>query len=735
MIPATILNPSVNLIPWLSKPLSRILSALHRFLRIILDIYVIQCIIFIPIYVGLIRFTELTHHDGLYICATPAAKDKPTYRFYIEFPFGYSSYQLWQSLLSAAFAHSTEAGERILAIKEDSGIMYTYGPDVRSLIDNHGNAIRTAGTKHDIEYALSHCACTSLYPEYVDPTVGHVRTQDTRILGKTLGPMAALGMNFRPSLACSHDDHTCRVTLWAQQVLQCRGFHRKPEIRKAILSAFRYRIARAPRARVTSRRPTTSIEALERLAAPLRTRLVCTGTDKAANACTIECKSYYRWICLQRLETAAFVPVLTEGITTEDVATAQNGLVTTHAPWGLEDMHFTPAILFCTAKMHKRAKDPLAYRYITSACSAWSNPVSIELTRVLSFLSKHVRSHCVTLGEQYGGKWWWAIGSLDVVPLNLDVSPRHGRCPAAYDLDKCFESIPLTEGEHSLVAHVEFFLELALPAGSAVACDYRWDGKPGQLRRTTVAGADAFAIAYDAALLLTMLRDLLMMAIITVGDTWRRQHVGIPMGFNSSVQLLNIYMFKPEYMFCWRLLRLTPELLPCTLEIFRYVDDLLNMSDLDLSTFLLCDTPQSTSDIHWIYPLAPLGPLGISDQTTRNADRVELIYLDIRYTYLFDTGALSMTWYNKSESVDTSGTARYTHWLSNVSRNCKLGILSSQVRSVVRSVSSVELLCRSLARLETVFALRGYPLSMLHDFVATKASHYISRLPVSYKTS
>jgi hypothetical protein len=293
----------------------------------------------------------------------------------------------------------------------------------------------------------------------------------------------------------------------------------------------------------------------------------------------------------------------------------------------------------------------------------------------------------------------------------------------------------LDEGEHSLVAHVEFFLELALPAGSAVACDFRWDGKPGALRRVTVAEADAYAVAYDADLLLAMLRDLLAMAIITVGDTWRRQHVGIPMGFNSSVELLNIYMFKPEYLFCWRLLRLAPELLPCTLEIFRYVDDLLNMSDLELGDFLLGETQQLDSDIHWIYPLAPQGPLGISDQTDRGADGVELIYLDIRYTYVSSTGVLAMTWYNKSESVETSGNTRYTHWLSNVSRNCKLGILSSQVRSVVRSVSSVKLLCRSLARLEAVFSQRGYPQSMLHEFVASKASLYISRLPVSYKPS
>jgi hypothetical protein len=670
------------------------------------------------------------------VCATPVTREKPAYRFYIQYPFGFSSHQLWQALHTAALTTSEESGERIQTIREDSGIVYTYGPDIRSLIDNHGNAIRTAGSREDIIASLSLCDCASLYPKYVDHSVGHVRTQDTSILGTSLGPMAALGLNFRPSFPCSTSDCIDRASEWAKQVLECRGFHKQSEIRTAVLRQFRWRLTRIPRGRCTSRRhPAITIETLRRLADPIREKLVCTSTDKAANACTIECKSFYRWVCLQRLESASFEPVLSEDLPADAVAEEQLKLVTLHTPWALDDMLFQPAILFCTAKMHKRDKDHMAYRFITSACSAWSNPVSVELTRVLSYLSKYVRSHCITLGEQYGGKWWWAIGSLDVVPLNLDVSLRPGRRPAAFDLDKCFESIPLNEGEHSLVAHVKFFLELALPAGAAVACDYRWDGKPGPLRRVTVANADAYKIAYDADMLLTMLCDLLSMAIIAVGDTWCRQHVGIPMGFNSSVELLNIYMFKPEYLFCWRLLRLTPELLPCTVEIFRYVDDLLNMSDLELSHFLDGNIQHSESDIHWIYPLAPQGPLGISDQTTQNSEGCELIYLDIRYTYRADTGAISMMWYNKSESIEMSGTARYTHWLSNVSRNCKLGILSSQVRSVVRSVSSVKLLCRSLARLETVFSQRGYPDSMLHEFVASKASHYISRLPVSYKSN
>ena len=54
----------------------------------------------------------------------------------------------------------------------------------------------------------------------------------------------------------------------------------------------------------------------------------------------------------------------------------------------------------------------MAYRYITSACSAWSNPVSQLLTQILSTVTVPVRDHCVNLGNSMNAKLWWAIDSL-----------------------------------------------------------------------------------------------------------------------------------------------------------------------------------------------------------------------------------------------------------------------------------------------------------------------------------
>ena len=62
---------------------------------------------------------------------------------------------------------------------------------------------------------------------------------------------------------------------------------------------------------------------------------------------------------------------------------------------------------------------------------------------MLTFLMGEARAKCVQLGLEHNAKYWWAIDCMDVLSLNLDFSRRPDRHLGAFDLDKCFESIPL----------------------------------------------------------------------------------------------------------------------------------------------------------------------------------------------------------------------------------------------------------------------------------------------------
>ena len=638
---------------------------------------------------------------------------------------------LWDCLMEASAKCDGTLHARLELIREDSCTIYSYGPDIRSFIDNHGQAIRNAGSAADILLSVQRCSCHIKYPDYVDHSVGHVRTQDTSILGPYLGPLAAKGLNFRPTFLTHPWEHVARAKLWAEKVLNARPVRRlntDPTLKLFTKMLRRVNLSRHLAKPCTVHCPSgkqmVTATKLRKAAETVRRDFVCTSTDKATNTCSIECIHWYNALCLQRLTSPAFTVLQVDPQVEVD---RQLQLVELHTPWAT-NIEFAPAILFGTAKMHKRHVDPLAERYITSACSAWSNPVSVELTEALTVISAEVRRHCIAKGHAAGGKFWWAIDSLDTVPLNLDTSYRPNRQPSAFDLEKAFESIPLSDGEHCLVKHVAYFLDIGLPVGTYVGCNYRWDGSPGA--RMITHQPDEFDFSYDASSLLQLLTDLLSMAVITVGDTWAKQHVGIPMGYNSSVILLNIYMFKPEYEFCCRLEQLAPDLLPMTTELFRYVDDLLNMSDVDLRPFLDPDRPQKSDCIFWIYPLAPIGPLGVEDQTEYGSNYTKVVYLDTVYT--FSRGYTTFEWYTKTDKMSLHMDVNtYPHYKTNISRSCKMGILCAQARTMCRSASSMQALASNICRLATIFLQRGYPKHLVIELLISKSKLHLARLPIS----
>ena len=139
------------------------------------------------------------------------------------------------------------------------------------------------------------------------------------------------------------------------------------------------------------------------------------GFDKVTHTASIECRHWYVWVCLQRLLSDAFKPIAFPNCDFSDYAHL--------TPWATElDYEFQPAILFGTAKQHKRMKDPLAYRWITSACSWISTPLSNEAVRVLTTLWHKACVDCMALSRLTGGKYFWSIDSLDTVPLNIDTT-------------------------------------------------------------------------------------------------------------------------------------------------------------------------------------------------------------------------------------------------------------------------------------------------------------------------
>ena len=234
--------------------------------------------------------------------------------------------------------------------------------------------MRAAGEPADIVSAATHCTCASLFPQFVDERIGHVRTMDCKILPKSYCSLLARGLNYRPRLSTNGIEILRACVHWADTVQQkVRGFRG----RTAQVGSVRVSFSKAIRKLIRTAVTCADLQQLSRAAAPVLKHLVVFSADKTPNNPQIECIHHYRRVCLERLQTTAF----TSDCLPDDIMNT----ISEFTPWATENT-FSPAILFATGKEHTRETDPMAYRYITSSCSDYSKPLSDEVVRVLTFL-------------------------------------------------------------------------------------------------------------------------------------------------------------------------------------------------------------------------------------------------------------------------------------------------------------------------------------------------------------
>jgi hypothetical protein len=613
---------------------------------------------------------------------------------------------------------------------------------MRDILDNHGNAIRNTSDNANPnnsdkgELGEQICQCCILFPDLIDPTVSHVRTSNTEILGTVLGPLARRGLNFRPTMQISVRELQGHVLDWVHQVMS--ALEKDLDVASSD-TWFTYEdiVHIADRTsehlyRNNSLKSVNGMSAahLKSLASPFQAVMVTVSTDKVANTPAFECKLFYQQTALDRLHSGAFIPLLMvdDGEHSYPMP-VQLQAVQLWAPWELGS-DFSAPILFPTPKLHKRAKDPMAYRYITSACNDYSKPLSDETVRVLTSLMGEARAKCIQLGLEHNAKYWWAIDCMDVLSLNLDFSRRPDRHLGAFDLDKCFESIPLHPEQsgsneptgstgHSLMEHLSFLVSFVFPDDCKYLCSkVRKNGKPYSGCWWS-AVSDKDTLQYTSNDILALVECLLSLAIIQVGNHRALQGIGIPMGFSASVILLNMYMFKSEFLFVEKLVSEHNVLAVHTKELFRYVDD--------LSTFGMDIRPFLAPGPHCIYPVHPYGPLGITDQTVYlpNGD-TQVIYLNMDFS--LTKGQLSCLWFDKASLYDFA--CVYTHADSNLSKSCLRGIMVSQVRAVVLASFGKPSLRVGLSKLVGKFQKIGFKIS--YDEIAKLAKHYRKALPISY---
>ena len=261
------------------------------------------------------RFT----HDCLYNGAIKAGMEQPSHRFHMAFT-NLSLRLLWKALLSVFSKLYPGMLEPQTLISEASSTSWKYGLTMRDILDNHGNAIRNTNDNanpNNLEKELREqpCQCSILFPDFIDPTISHVRTNNTEILRSVLGPLASKGLNFRLVLQVSVRELQSHVLDWVNQVM--------PDLEKDLDVAssdpwLTYEdivyIADGTseqlyRSKSLVLKPVSGLspEYLESLATPFRAVIVTVSTDTVANTPAFECKAFYQQTALNKLYSDAFI--------------------------------------------------------------------------------------------------------------------------------------------------------------------------------------------------------------------------------------------------------------------------------------------------------------------------------------------------------------------------------------------------------------------------------------------
>ena len=214
-----------------------------------------------------------------------------------------------------------QARESLTLISTDSSTSWKYGPTMRDILDNHGKAIRDTSDNANLnnsdkgELGEQTCQCCILFPDFIDPTVSHVRTNNTEILGTVLGPLAKRGLNFRPIMQVSVRELQGHVLDWVNQVMS--ALEKDLDVASSD-NWFTYEdivhIADKTSEHLYRNRSLKSVsglsaEHLKSLASPFQDVMVTVSTDKVANTPAFECKLFYQQTALNRLHSDAFIPL------------------------------------------------------------------------------------------------------------------------------------------------------------------------------------------------------------------------------------------------------------------------------------------------------------------------------------------------------------------------------------------------------------------------------------------
>jgi len=450
------------------------------------------------------------------------------------------------------------------------------------------------------------CRCnTRDYKTFIDKDYGHVITLDSRICKNShLQYLLSLGANFRPAIIVDttkllneiKQAFTKIVEVWSRKyTIQIRELYEwKGLCTNDIGIQLQRLISNIPG-------PTVWEEADDQSLVELQKDLVITYVDKAPNNFAYICKKHY----IQRLINEFKAPTYLEcKETANELINWHYQASTKYALRYNADMYNRLAYAYTS---HKATKVTAEVRYIAGSYMCSLQPLSILINTLLNTLRP---SLCALWDTLIYDKTlepvsiWMIQNSKKVVERiklfnrTLDFKAKTAVTMETYDVKTLYTNIP----HDDLILKLELlFKEIEINSNTEIG--FRMKGKTctlveGNIIETGKQKGDAI---YNMKDLLNMIRFLVNNTHITIADKIFRQCIGIPMGTNAGVNIVDFYLVKYELDFMKQLVDKEKwELITKFEHTMRYLDDILSVDNEFFENYLYNDV--TLDGIHGIYP-------------------------------------------------------------------------------------------------------------------------------------
>lgn len=222
-------------------------------------------------------------------------------------------------------------------------------------------------------------------------------------------------------------------------------------------------------------------------------------------------------------------------------------------------------------------KTPIKFRFITGAAESSLKPLSLELQKILKFLTKHFRNYCKQIAERTGISCYFSIdGSRKVTDKILSTNKKNTSIFCA-DFTSLFTNLPHETVKRNL--------------GQLINLCFNNSGKQyintngSYISYTDNASSKKTYKNLDVYMMLEFILDN---SYAEYAGQIYRQTKGIPQGNNASPQIADLTLSYMEYIYITKTVTIEKPLAMHLNKTFRYIDDLIHISHLTEEFVYIC---------------------------------------------------------------------------------------------------------------------------------------------------